>query len=524
VIESGDKARVLAGLVRHHERFTIERFAAGHVPQLKAMRDRSPWIHVLCDRQSGKTWFDIGAITANMLERPRSKNVFLGLVGTGLRFSVWPIWKEHCERWGLCDDNAHNETLMLTKFPNGSRVIIGGTDDLKNVKKFLGNRMAGSVVVIDEAQDQVDSMLRYLLRQLLPPMLTKTSRVILSGVLPDVPSGTFLDLAERDEQSGTGGKGPGWSHHSWGRFANVHTPEARQQLADYKEHHQLTDDDPQIQRDWLGCRRVWDLKATAYKYRQDRNGYVPERPAWLDDEIADLEAAGVPYAHDTREDAEGVRCGVMAAEPPEWMTEFSVAIDPGAADRFPVEVEGWGEGSREIRQVFEYSPPRGAGLTWGKVAPVLAIIQRRYGPIHWRYDAGGSKVELDAFDADYQIPVIHAAKKVDAAGQIRRVNDLYEQGRKKVMIGSALEQDCQRARGARQPGGAWKWTGEYHPDPSEADRYATEPYIDTYKPPPSDEEKTRQEREERRARHERRVHGEQDDDPWADTSTEEVWE
>jgi hypothetical protein len=211
----------------------------------------------------------------------------------------------------------------------------------------------------------------------------------------------------------------------------------------------------------------------------------------------------VPYAYDTREDSDGVRHGIMASDPPEWMTEFSVAIDPGASDRFPVEVNGWGETSREVHQVFEYSPPRGAALTWGQVAPVLALIQDKYGPAHWRYDAGGSKVELDAFDADYGIPVIAAAKKTDAAGQIRRVNDLYQQGRKKVMRGSALEQDCQRARGARQPGGVWKWTEGWHPDPSEADRYSIQPYIDLAVPAETDEQREARERAERRQRHER---------------------
>jgi hypothetical protein len=261
--------------------------------------------------------------------------------------------------------------------------------------------------------------------------------------------------------------------------------------------------DPQIQRDWQGCKRVWDLKATAYKYLVTRNGYAPARPAWLDDALIELAAAGVPYAHDTREDKDGVRCGIMAAEPPEWMTEFSVAIDPGASDRFPIEVEGWGDGTREIWQVFEYSPGRAAGLSWGQIAPVLALIQRIFAPEHWRYDAGGSKVELDAFDRDYAIPVIAAAKKMDAAGQIRRVNDLLQQGRKKVMEGSALEQDYQRARGQRLPGGTWQWNASWHPDPSEADRYATEPYIDLHVDAETDAQREAREREERRRKHER---------------------
>lgn len=528
---AASKRDLLVAVVAHRRAFTIERFANGHAPQLRALKAARArivnWLHALCDRQSGKTWFDLGAITDNMLERARSKNAFLGIKGTGLRFSAWPIWKEHCEKYDLCSARDHNETLMITRFPNRSRVIFGGTDDLENVRKFLGNRMAGSVIVIDEAQDQKDAMLRYLIRGLLPPMLTPESLVILSGVLPDAPVGMFLDLAERDEASGTGGKGVGWDHHTWGRFDNVHTPEARGQLQRYMRDHGLGEDDPQIQRDWLGVRRVWDLKATAYKYRPERNAYDPERPAWLDDELAALVAAGVPFAHDTKEDGEGVRCGIMAAAPPPWMTEFSVSIDPGAADRFPIEVSGWGEDSREVHQIFEYSPSRNAGLTWGQIAPVLALVARRFDPAHWSYDAGGSKVELDNFNQDYNIPAIAAAKKTDAAGQIRRENDLLTQGRKKVMRGSALEQDYQRARGARQPGGVWKWDPAWHPDPSEASRYADQPYIDLYQEPPTDKEKRDQEREARRRRHEKRVKpraATNDDDTWSDGDAGEAWE
>lgn len=271
------KRELLAGLVAHRKTFTPERFAAGHKPQLCLIKDRSPWIHVLCDRQSGKTWGDIGMMADNATRYPGSPNVFLGLKGTGINFSVWePLWKPLCEKYQL--KVKLNNTIMLAKFANGSRAIFAGTDDLSNVKKYLGNRLKNGLFIIDESQDQTDQVLTYLLKTLLPPMLTPTSRVVLSGVLPDTPVGLFLALAERDEASGTGGKGKGWSHHGWGRFSNVHTPEAREQLAKYMRDHDIDENDPQIQRDWLGCKRVWDLKATAYKYRPERNGYDPTRP------------------------------------------------------------------------------------------------------------------------------------------------------------------------------------------------------------------------------------------------------
>lgn len=473
------------------ERFTVEGFAAGHSKQLRFMTDRSQWIHVMCARQSGKTWGDLGIMLDNALNQPGSTNVLLGLKGTGVKVSNWfPLWKPICERFGV-PDRCHNETLMMTTLDNRSRVMFAGTDDLTNVKKYLGNRLANGVFIIDESQDQPDGTLRYLLGTLLPPMLTPTSRVILSGVLPDVEAGHFYELSTAK----------GWSHHEWGRAANVHTPEAMEQLAKYMLDHDLDENDPQIQRDWY-MRRVWDPKATAYHYKAARNGYQPEPPEWLEDVLGTLEAAGVPYAHWMKDEA--VRHGLMVSQPPPWMTEFSVAIDPGSTDRFPIEVVGWGEASPEVRQVFEWSPPRGARVTWGQVAPILGVIRERFNPGNWFYDAGGSNVELDAFAADYDIPVIKAARKVDLPGQVRRTNDLYEQGRLKLMVGSAAEQDVQRARWDKEARARsqWKWDSQWHPDPSEAKRYALQGYFNEHvaPAPPKSSNELRREAHERRHR------------------------
>ncbi|HEY6854061.1 MAG TPA: hypothetical protein VI139_07435, partial [Gemmatimonadales bacterium] len=199
------------------ERFSLEALAGEHAPQLAAMRDLANWIHLMCARQSGKTWADLGILLDNGIARPNSIGLFLGLKGTGVRIAAWTVWRRLCERFSI--DAVHNETEMRTTFPNGARVMFAGTDDLTNIKKYLGNRLDGGVVIIDESQDQPDAVLRYLLKTLLPPMCTPTTRVILSGVLPDVPAGYFYELAadkplaEAPELA----QSKGWSHHEWGR-------------------------------------------------------------------------------------------------------------------------------------------------------------------------------------------------------------------------------------------------------------------------------------------------------------------
>jgi len=466
-------AEVLAALItakeaeRSRVRWDPAAFAGDHGPQLAFVTEKAPFTHVMCARQSGKSWGDDFTLGCNADEHPQSVGLFLGLKGTGVKVSNWvPIWKQ-----GLCDmheipQDWHNETSMVTTWPNGSRVMFGGTDDLSNVKKFLGNSLRNyGIVIIDECQDQPDGVLRYILNTLLPPMLGPKSRVILSGVLPDVPAGYFYELAHPASLNGEACTCKGWRHHEWGRAANVHTPEAMAQLRKYMDDHGLTEKDPQIQRDWY-MQRVWDMAATAYRYSRERNGYEADQPEW----VSEVEW-GVGVA--------------KAAEPHEGIDEFTIGIDPGGGDRTSIVVWGWGDHTTEIQQVAEWVTPRDAHTPLSAIAEALSVMVQHYptGLIFW--DPGSGSMEIDTFGTDYGIPLVRAAQKTDFPGQVRRVNDLLSKGTLKVIIGSALEEDYQRARfdtDARAKG-SWKWASQWHPDPSEAGRYGLQGYWNTYTPP-----------------------------------------
>lgn len=450
-------------------RWSLEHFCGGHAEQLGFCRDRTPWIHVMCARQSGKSRGCLGLLLDNALAVPRSTNVFLGLTAKGVRTSQWfPAWLPLLEQYGVTCRN--NETEMTTTFPNGSRIIFGGTDDLSHVKTYLGNRLDGSVFILDEAQDQPDGVLRYITGTLLPPMLTPSSRVVLSGVLPDVEVGYFFELATDQPLASAPGLrvSKGWSHHEWGRAANVHTPEAMDQLRAYMAAHGLTENDPQIARDWF-LRRMWRKDATGYHYDRARNGYRPRVPDWLEAERVKLEALGVPID------------SLMAALPNDGVTHVSVAIDPGGRDRTSLEATGWGDRDRRVQHLFEWSTPRNSVAKLSHVGAVSAIAQRYYSPAWWTWDAPG-KLEIDTFGRDYGIGAVKAANKVDMPGQVRRCNDLLEQGRFDVMSGSALETDYQRAvwdKNARA-NGIWRWSSAWHPDPAESARYTLAPYWDSF--------------------------------------------
>ena len=456
----------------------------------------------MCARQSGKTWGDLGVLLSNALEAPGCKSLFLGLKGTGVKEGAWLDWRDLLDKHGI--DRKDNQTELLTVLPSGSRVKFGGTDDLENVKKFLGKRLDHGVVVIDEAQDQKDGVLRYIIDQLLPPMLTETSRVILSGVLPDVAAGLFYQLAadrplsEAPELAQT----KGWSHHEWGRASNVHTPEAMRVLDERMKRFGLTVDDPQIARDYF-MRRVWDKSATAYGYDAARNAYAPQEPAWLTDALEEIQAAIrksyparaeiLPFYQRTVAPPGGdARYGIMAAVPRPGVEHISAAIDQGRGDRLSLSVTGWGSGLPHLQHLFEFSSPRDAALTLGQLVPVMRVVQRYYGPMWWYMD--GTVNEIDTFRSDCGIPAIKAPNKQDMPGQVKRSKDHLQQGLLLVMAGSAAEQDMQRAKfdlDARLRG-QYKWASAWHPDPSESLRYSTGPFWDSYKPDPTEADAARQ--------------------------------
>lgn len=466
------------------EHFSMAALAGTHALQYAAMCDLARRIHIMCARQSGKTWTDVGMLIDNALRRPGTTNIFLGLNSVAVRMNVWePVVVRIFERFHDLDTRALYKGSMIVRFSNGSRIIFGGYDDIRHVKNFLGGRLAGAVVVLDEAQDG-GQPLNELLDVILPPMLTPESRLVLSGTIPDAPAGRFWDEAQRDS----------WSKHGWGRFANVHTPEAREQHALYLKDTGLAEDDPQIQRDWFGVPR-FDESATAYRYVAERNGYQPVAPDWLaevyEKQMDTVLGHQLLFAHPMQQaKADGARHGLMAAVPRAGHDIFTFAIDPGAtSDRCSIQGWAFGPGSREVQHVFDWTSTRAARLTTGQIFAVAGLAHRVYNKLgsvlSWRYDAGSSQNTIDNLQNDYQLPLILAAKKTDMTGQITRNNDLLAQARAKVMLGSAMEQDYRRARFDKDAlaHGQHKWASAWHPDPSEAGRYGLQDYADWYQTP-----------------------------------------
>lgn len=451
--------RLLSEIARRAQvaKFTAEAIADGHAPQLELMAARDRNLLALCSRRAGKSSGIVGLMGLDAAAGKPGVQLYFGSTKPAVRLSIWQlIWRPFCERWKL--EAEHNDTSMVSRFEHGGIVAFTGTDDVRHVETYLGNKLLRAV--IDEAQSQPDSVLRPLVERILPPALSDTGgQLILAGTIPEVPAGVFYELWL---------KGDGWRKLNWNRFANPHMGTATKQMADLR-HYLLTSgrtaDDPLVRRDWFG-EFVFDSAATGYRYERVRNGYDAIDPSW----IAEYDFG---------------KGHVRAAVPHEGINEFAAGIDPGGGDRTSIVVWGWGDHTREVQHVFEWVTPRNTQVSLGEIGAALAIAVEHYPTDTIFWDPGSGSMEIDTFASDYGIPLVRAANKTDFPGQVRRNNDLLIKGWAQVIAGSSLEEDYVKARfdpDARAKG-QWRWASQWHPDPSEAARYALQGYFANYTAP-----------------------------------------
>lgn len=473
-------------------RFSLQEHATApngkvHAEQLAFMRDRSHRTHVMCARQCGKTEGDNGILMEGGLFRAQSTNLFLGLNGPQVRANNFePKWKRMFDRYSGLDRGWMREK-MVTYFPNGARVIMTGADDYRHLKNLLGGTIENGVVILDECQDLPG--LDDLLENILPPMMGKNARLVLSGVFPEVPAGRFWRESGWQERAGqwVQERKGGWSTHNWGRLANVHLADSWEVLQRYLKDTGKSINDPDIIRDWMGL-PAFDPNATTYKYLASRNGYRAVAPDWLLMAYAsqkDERGRALKYCHPMRPDKNGVLHGMMASMPLVGVRIFCLALDPGSAsDRASIQGFGFGDGFRGVQHLFDWTSARKAFCSTGDMFAVLGLAYRAF--LRWgealnpHYDAGSSTNTIDNLEGDYGVPLVLAAKKADMRGQIDRFNDLLTESKMSVMEGSAMEQDLVRAR--RNKAAAerqeWVWDRAHHPDASEAGRYAVADYFD----------------------------------------------
>jgi len=335
------------------EGFTLENIARGlngalHVPQLRYMGSAFLRILLMCSRRAGKTWGIGGRYAYRSVATPGGNRAYIALTKDQAREIMWePIWKPLCAAWGLCSPNDHNETRMVTTFPNGSRVRFTGSDDLRHIATELGAALDEATV--DESQDQPSDVLKALATKILPPALGNRGVLTLSGVYPEVHAGYYWNRREVDA----------WEKHYFSMFDNPHYPEPQTVVANFlRENPNLTIDSPIVQRDYYG-NPVYDESATAYRYHSARMTYTPESSE--------------------RMQLGPFRC--TWARQPAGCDRVIVGIDQAQRrDRFAMVGHTWDHVRKDkLYQLFEAVTEPGADPTESDWLEVCKEARRRYG-------------------------------------------------------------------------------------------------------------------------------------------------
>jgi len=106
-----------------------------------------------------------------------------------------------------------------------------------------------------------------------------------------------------------------------------------------------------------------------------------------------------------------------------------VGVDPGTRDRHSDCCLGWSSKEQNIYQVHEWVTPRNSNTHLSDIAIQLKLINERFRPIPWWYMIWRSAMAIDTFSRDYGIPIVHAAKKVDASAKSRGLRIWLAAGR-----------------------------------------------------------------------------------------------
>lgn len=257
-----DSLHMAAGKPRYLE--AIERNAK----QAAFVRDPARRKTALCGRRGGKTTGIAGWLYGGCLERPGTRQVYVGLSRGLARQILWDgILCKMVKDYGLPLRETTRDGHLILAHSNGSSIWIAGCDDKREVDKFRGQ--AFYRVCIDEAQGFPEEVLQPLVEDAIEPALADhDGQLALTGTPSPIDVGYF--------HAATTGIIPGWSHeHHWDIRENpLFAGRADEVLSDIRARNGWDELNPTYQREWLG-QWVHDSGALVYPIGQD-NSWHPE--------------------------------------------------------------------------------------------------------------------------------------------------------------------------------------------------------------------------------------------------------
>ena len=395
-------------------------------------------------RRAGKS---VGALRKSYdvaMGSPGVKCWIFGQTLQSARENYWrPAMGGGIAQLGIGHLNERDTTCTL---PNGSTLRLIGCDDVSEIRKTKGVKLA--LAVVDEAQDYRDEILRDLVFRALEPTLAK-GRGDEDGQILIVGSPGLVPPTGRPDDPLWATLAHGPNVHTWTAHSNTGlyaTP------ADYDAYvdrvcaeNGWTRESPIVRREYLG---QWCADSSEL--------FVPLGPDSLHDgapDEYDYTCAGVDIGHS---DADAI-------------VVLAVSISERTA---------W-----EVETVVQ------SGQTQAAFEAAISRIDAEWSPTSWLCDTGGMGAKTVASANEVlglSVPLMPAAKK-NRALQLRKMGDAVRLGRVKLARGGRLHSES--LRWVKKPGTMWE-EGRYHSDCMPALQYCLQgipelsEWIADPKPPP----------------------------------------
>ena len=334
--------RPAVGVLQQRRAEAVSPLAHLFPTQQAVVADPAKFKALLCGRRAGKTGAALYDLAHGMLAE-RSLNLYVALTLSSAREILWePMRRANdAHKWGLTFD----ESKHIVKAPNGSRLLVRGADDRRELEKLRGP--AFKRIRIDECGAHRPSYLQYVVEEVLEATLMDCDGdVWLMGTPTTQAFGFFYEL--------TCGQRPGYSVHHWTAEQNPHVDYQRfihDPVAGLLVRRNWTVDHPIFRREYL-AEWVIDSERLVYRFGRERN-VVRDLPELLKGDVWEhILAMDFGVNHKT--------AAAVIAYPKRWGRDCYI-------------VDSWGQ----------------SGLAPSEAADRIATTHARWRPVATVGDAGG---------------------------------------------------------------------------------------------------------------------------------------
>lgn len=229
------------------------------------MDDPAKKVGAVCSRRAGKTWGVTRKILKVCENKPEALVGYLTKTRDWAEELVWePLQKIAAER-GIGRD--FNNSKLRGVLRNGSKIRLAGAKDKSQTEVLRG--FGYDLIVIDEAGSIDPTIMRYVLKDILPAALGENrGQLLLVGTPNESCSGYFHDMTTK--------KNTGFSMHHWTQRENVEFPLwagcdpadrdrlVDEYLASERREWGYSETDPEYLREYCG---IWAKNEELFIYR-----------------------------------------------------------------------------------------------------------------------------------------------------------------------------------------------------------------------------------------------------------------